>query len=155
MTKLTVRPMEPDDLVGVRDLFSRLSDESRYRRFFSLSVRAPEWELEYLAGLDGHDRLALIALVDDRIVGLARFHRTEDGHADVAVAVEDVCQHRGVGRRLMQELARAARREGLSALDVSVLGENLPALRLIRRMAPAEHLHLDHGVFEASISLAG
>ncbi len=56
---------------------------------------------------------------------------------------------------MMVALARAARREGFVAFDVEVLGENVDAIRLVRRMVPHPGLRLDHGVFEATLPLAG
>jgi len=137
-------------------MFSRLSDLSRYQRFFSYSLAGPRQELAYLGSVDGHERLALVAEAGDgRVVGMARFHRLQDGHADVAVVVEDAFQHHGVGRRLMAELSRAARREGVTIFDVEVLGDNVDALRLLRSLAPHRQLHLESGVFETRVSLAG
>jgi GNAT superfamily N-acetyltransferase len=152
---IAIRGFEPDDLPAVRAMFDRVSHETIYRRFFSGGVAGPRSELRYLAEVDGHDRLALIAVTGGRAVGLARYQRTASGHAELAVIVEDAWQHHGVGRRLVAELARTARREGVIALDMSVLGENVAALRLVRRLAPSGVLHLDHGVFEATVPLAG
>lgn len=152
---IAIRAFEPDDLPAVQAMFDRVSHETIYRRFFSGGAAGPRSELKYLAEVDGHDRLALIAVTGCRTVGLARYQRTGSGHAELAVIVEDAWQHHGVGRRLVAELVRTARREGVIALDMSVLGENAPALRLVRRLAPSGLLHLDHGVFEASVPLAG
>jgi GNAT superfamily N-acetyltransferase len=151
----SIRPLDPQDLSTVRAMFDRVSDEAVYRRFFTGGPSGPRSELDYLAAVDGHDRLALVAVAGGRTVGLARYHRTGDGHADVAVIVEDAWQHHGVGRRLLSELVHAARGEGVVSLDMTILGENVPALRLLRRLAPWRQLRLDHGVFEASVGIAG
>ena len=155
MTQLTFRQLETGDLPSVRAMFERVSDETVYRRFFTAGDSGPRYELAELAQLDGHDRVAVIAIAGSRAVGVARYSRTKSGHAELAVLVEDDCQHHGIGVRLTSELARAARREGVLALDVSILGENAPALRLLRHLAPSEPVHLDGGIFEASIPVAG
>ena len=154
MRQLTIRPLHVSDLPAVNDMFGRLTTRTAYLRFFSPGEGALRRELAYLAALDGHERFALVATTGDQLVGIARFHRTEDGRAVAAVLVEDGWQHQGLGRRLTAELTAAARAEGVAALDVSILGENLTALRLLRRLVPGVHLQLDHGVFEASIPLA-
>ena len=150
-----IRPFDHHDLSTVRAMFDRVSDETVYRRFFTSGPSGPRSELDYLAAVDGHDRLALVAVTGGRTVGLARYHRTGGGHADVAVIVEDAWQRHGVGRRLLAELVRAARDEGVVSLDMTILGENVPALRLLRGLAPWRQLQLDHGVFEASVGIAG
>jgi ribosomal protein S18 acetylase RimI-like enzyme len=154
-----VRTLRATDLAAVAEMLNRLSDTSRYRRFFSLGVGGSRRELAYLPSVDGHERVALVAEVGDRVVGLARYHvgESEDGRgvsADVAVVVEDAYQHRGLGRQLMIELARAARHQHVDAFEVSVLGDNAPAIRLLRRLAPHAGLGLDHGVYEATVPLA-
>jgi len=155
MTQPTIRRLERTDLERVADMLWRLSDRSRYYRFFSPAASGVRAELDYLGAVDGRQRVALVADDGTRIVGVARYHGLVDGHAAVAVVVEDGWQGRGLGHRLMVELSRAARREGFVAFDVEVLGENLGAIRLLRRLAPHPRLHLDHGVFEASLPLAG
>ena len=147
--------MERADLERVEDMLWRLSDRSRYQRFFSQAPSGVRAELEYLGSVDGRQRVALVADDGLKIVGVARYHGLPDDHAAVAVVVEDGWQGRGLGHRLMVELSRAARRAGFVAFDVEVLGENLEAIRLIRRLAPHPRLHLDHGVFETTLPLAG
>src|SRR5947208_17179611 len=150
-----VRMLRATDLPDVATMLDRLSETSRYRRFFSPGFGGTRRELAYLPTVDGHARLALVAVVDERIIGLARYHLADNGAADVAVVVEDEWQHHGLGRRLMIELASAARREQIASFAVSVLGDNAPAMRLLRRLAPDVGLGIDHGVYEATVPLAG
>ena len=150
-----IRSFRTGDLPEVAALFDRLSDVSVYHRFFSPRPAGTAFELRYLATVDARDRYVLVAEYGSRVVGLARYHRTEQAHAVVAVVVDDAWQHRGVGRRLLVELSRAGRRAGITAFDVSVLGENAAGLGLLRRMSPHVALHVDHGVMEASVALAG
>lgn len=152
---VSLRPMTPTDLAGVTLFLDQLSRESLYQRFFSRSRSGPLYELSYLRSLDRDQQVALVAEADHRIIGLARYHRTGCGHAEVAVVVADAWQRRGLGGRLLRDLAQLARRHGVMALDVSVLGDNVPALHLLRGLAGRRRLRLDHGVFEASIPLAG
>jgi ribosomal protein S18 acetylase RimI-like enzyme len=136
-------------------LFDRLSDVSIYHRFFSPRPAGIAFELRYLATVDGGERYVLVAECGSRVVGLARYHRTERAHAVVGIVVDDAWQHRGLGRRLLEELSRAGRQAGITAFDVTVLGENAAGLGLLRRMSPQVALHVDHGVMEASVALAG
>jgi GNAT superfamily N-acetyltransferase len=147
--------MAPGDLARVTSLLDQLSDESRYHRFFSRGRGGLLYELGYLQSLDGCQGVALVAESEGEIIGLARYHLTGSGHAEVAVVVADAWQHQGVGHRLLRDLTDVARGHGVEAIDVSMLGDNLAALRLLRGLAGRHPLHLDHGVFEASISLAG
>jgi ribosomal protein S18 acetylase RimI-like enzyme len=152
---VTIRMMRGDDLDAAAAMLGRLSDASLYHRFFTHSVSGVRFELAYLTTLDGCRRVALVAESEGSVVGMARYHSNGDGHAEVAVVVEDGWQHRGVGGQLLSNLIAVARARGIDTIDVSMLGENVDAIRLFRRMAGPRPLHLDHGVFEASVPLAG
>jgi GNAT superfamily N-acetyltransferase len=147
--------MATDDLPRINDLLCRLSRLSLQRRFFSIGPGGPRFEMRYLTSIDGHDRVALVAEADGLIVGVARFHRNPSGHADVAVVVDDAWQHHGVGSALMKALTRAAKQEHVDAFDMHVLSDNVPALGMMMRLAPRARRHLDRGVVEASVPLAG
>jgi ribosomal protein S18 acetylase RimI-like enzyme len=152
---VTIRPMAPADLQEVAAMLGRLSDASLYHRFFTHGPSGVRFELDYLASVDGTQRVALVAESGGAIIGLARYHLSSAGHAETAVVVEDAWQHHGLGRRLLSALTAMARSRGVEAIDVSMLGENTDALRLFRRLAGSRPMHLDHGVFEASVPLAG
>jgi RimJ/RimL family protein N-acetyltransferase len=82
--------------------FDRLSDESRYRRFFSPKQHLSDPELAYLTELDHRDREAFVAieLGTADCVGVARYTRSPlaSDRAELAVVVADDWQRRGVGR---------------------------------------------------------
>jgi GNAT superfamily N-acetyltransferase len=152
---VAIRRLQPEDGAAIEAMFDRLSELSVLRRFLGPGPTGPQHELRYLAAVDGRDRFVIVADVGGRIVGLARYHRTQLGHAEMAVVVEDEWQHLGVGRQLSAALAAAARRAGIAAFDVTIMGENNAAIGLLRRLAGQVRLHLDHGIFEGSIPLAG
>jgi GNAT superfamily N-acetyltransferase len=70
------------------------------------------------------------------IVGVARYVRTADdaATADLAVAVVDAWHRRGVGRRLMTELIRQARGDGVARVMGTTLVDNHPSHGLLRSL---------------------
>jgi RimJ/RimL family protein N-acetyltransferase len=137
--RLAIRPVQPDDKPLLADAFSQLSDESRYRRFFTpLRDLDPE-RLAYLTELDHHDHEALLALdaPDGACVGVARFVRVAPEVAEPAVVVADQWQHRGLGTALLERLAHRARAEGITRFSAIVLAQNRDAIRLLERLGDA------------------
>ena len=89
--------------------------------------------------LASRDRVHLAALVDDELVGHAGLMLLHDeGHVST-VAVHPDWQRRGVARRLMIELSRAAIERGMVALTLEVRVSNKAAQELYRQFgyAPA------------------
>ena len=81
----------------------------RHSRLFTADVPLAAGIAEALLHTDGRDHVALAALVGCDIVGVARYDLDHAGlDAEVAVAVEDRHQRRGVGTLLVTELASLA-----------------------------------------------
>ena len=154
--RFTIRPIEAGDAERLGRLFFRLSPETVYFRFFRPVVRPSTQFLRHLAEVDYVHREAVVATLDDEIVGVARWDEGRaPGVAEVAIVVEDAWHHKGIGHALMAELTRRARGQGLEAFTASMLADNRPAVALFRAMAgPAGHLAWDHGEVVARVPLA-
>lgn len=150
-----IRPIRSEDAPALGRLFERLSPETVYRRFHQPVRRPRQSTLVYLADVDHQRRDALVAEVDGEIVGVARYDRLADGadDAEIAVLVEDDWQRHGLGRRLVEALAREAAARGVQVFTAVMLGENAAALHLLRSLAPRTAVHPDHGELTARIPL--
>jgi nucleotide-binding universal stress UspA family protein/RimJ/RimL family protein N-acetyltransferase len=135
-TRVTVRPIRRDDRELLRTAFARLSPESRYRRFFTNVASLSERDLDYLTDVDHHRHEALVAIEPGTSEGLgvARFIRTDEGQAELAVTVVDDWQGRGVGGVLLDALADRARAEGIRRFTATVLTSNEEARALVGRL---------------------
>jgi GNAT superfamily N-acetyltransferase len=126
--RVEVRPLAPRDREALAQAFSRLGEETRRRRFRGLASQLAEHDLDRLTQIDHHhhEALAAIAPGSGRIVGVARFITMPDDPraAEVAIAVDDEWQGRGIGRRLMNELVGRARAEGVARLLAYVSADN-------------------------------
>jgi nucleotide-binding universal stress UspA family protein/RimJ/RimL family protein N-acetyltransferase len=136
--RATLRPIEPEDARLVASSFERLSEQSRYRRFFTTRPELSPTEVAYLVDVDHKDHEALIALspAGDEVLGVARYVRSQDDAevAEVAVTVADDWQGRGVGHALLDHLSYRARREGVRRFSALVQADNPAALRLLGRL---------------------
>jgi GNAT superfamily N-acetyltransferase len=129
---IEIRPLAPTDRDRLAAAFTRLGEQTRRRRFGGLASQLGERDLDRLTQIDHHEHEALAAIAPDggRIVGVARYIALPDdpGAAEVAVAVDDEWQGRGIGRRLMRELVDRARAEGVTRLLAYVGADNRPVL---------------------------
>jgi RimJ/RimL family protein N-acetyltransferase len=136
---VSVRQLRPGDAPALAAAVERLSALSRYRRFHSALPRLTEQMISYLTDIDHHDHEALVAVPPGTggiIVGVARFIR-DPAHpdtAEVAVAVADSWQRRGLGTLLLRRLARRASEVGISSVTGDILAENRPTIELARRL---------------------
>ncbi len=129
---LTIRPLRHGDEQTVAALFERLGERSRERRFCGAKPRLSSLELTLLARVDP-ERHVLVGFVDHdpEPAGIARLVR--DGTAaEIAFAVADIHQGRGIGRALARALADDARAAGITRLTATVCGDNPPAVSLVR-----------------------
>lgn len=144
-----VRPIKPDDEELIVRFFEKLGPESRYFRFFRVKESLDPKEIEYFTHVDYVDRMALIALLDGEMIGVARYDREAagDSHAEVAFAVADAHQGRGLGTKLLQLLTHHARSNNIDAFRAYVLPENRQMMRLFRNSGYELSRTIDEGVF--------
>jgi RimJ/RimL family protein N-acetyltransferase len=158
-TKVHVRQISPEDEPLLHEAVAAMSERTVYFRFFSPLKRLPDALAHRLAVVDYNDRFALVATTHrpgakERIVGVARYDRAADTDvAEVAVAVVDEFQHRGLGGALLAILARVAREHGIKTFSLIVLPENQQMLGLLRKMGWIHHAKLSGGVYDISFDL--
>jgi GNAT superfamily N-acetyltransferase len=133
--RLTIRPLHDGDGATVTALFARLGPRSRERRFGGAKPRLADRELSALARVD-RDRHVLVAYVegDPAPAGIARLVR-DGAAAEIACAVADVYQGRGIGSALTRQLSADARAAGITELHAIVCGDNPPAISMLARCA--------------------
>jgi RimJ/RimL family protein N-acetyltransferase len=135
---ITVRALRNGDTATVAALFERLGERSRERRFCGAKPRLSDPELANLARVDRtHHVLVGYADGDPRPVGIARLVRDGDA-AEIAFAVADGHQGRGVGTTLANELAADARAAGITRLTATVCGDNPRVIALVKRLGPLD-----------------
>ena len=119
-----LRPIRPDDAARLVAFYARVSDESKYLRFFAPYPRLSERDVDRFTHVDHRDRVAFIVTVGEGMIAVGRYDRSGEGEAEVAFLVQDADQGRGVGSVLLEHLAQAARENGLARFVAEVLPEN-------------------------------
>lgn len=139
-SRVLIRPVTPEDKPVLREGFSRLSEESRYRRFMRPVKELSEADLDYLTRIDYTTHMAWIAVDPDNPehpgLGVARYIRLahDPRVAEVAITVVDSHQGRGLGTILLSVLTRSALQQGIESFVAHVLMQNTPMLNLFRQL---------------------
>lgn len=126
---MLIRPLHaPDDLAAVRDLFTRAAD---YVLLETGLPPAPEAARDYFAdappGIDPATSLKLGLCEGGTILGLAdlAFGWPDPQDAYIGLLLIDAASRgRGLGRRLLDQLAACARDRGATRLLLAVLDDN-------------------------------
>jgi len=154
---LEIRPIEPGDKPGLAAALDQSSDEAVYRRFLNPHGRLTATELRHLTEVDHHDHEALLAIDphSGRSVGVARYVRDHErgASAEIAVAVLERWQGRGVGKALLHRLADRARDEGVTQFTALMLSDNRPMRRLLADLGPTRLLSSAAGAVELAVDL--
>ncbi len=131
-TVVSIRPIEPSDRDALTAFHETLSSRSVYLRFFSAHPHLTEADLDYFTEVDNEQRVALVAVAEERIVGVGRFDVLDDASAEVAFVVTDAFQGRGLGALLLTRLVDIARSLGVERFVAEVLPANRRMLETFR-----------------------
>jgi ribosomal protein S18 acetylase RimI-like enzyme len=140
---LIVRPLRHGDVRTVVAVFARLGDESRRARFNGAKPCLSRADLRQLAAVDStHHALVAYADGDPQPVAIARLVR--DGcSAEIAFAVADDYQNRGIGSALASELLADARAAGITEITAVAWSTNSAAVALLHRTARVLDVRLE------------
>lgn len=131
--KVRVRRQCPEDAKLLVELFQHLSSDSRYHRFHETLINPDpllvQSEALRLASVDPAEGRAWLAMADlpgeaNAPIAGARYVRTGPGTAEVAVAVRDDLQRRGIGSRLMKFVFEQAVADGIQKIQARFHANN-------------------------------
>lgn len=158
-----IRAIRPDDKQRLMEHFSRLSPRSIYFRFFQAKSRLTDEELRYFTELDFVRNVGLVATLQEHdaehIIAVGRYMNLGDKEApspraEVAFAVADAHQGRGIGPMLLEHLAAIARDNGITEFEADVLGENNQMLRVFEASGFRVKRSIEAGVFHLTFPTA-
>jgi RimJ/RimL family protein N-acetyltransferase len=131
-----VRPVRAGDgdEDAVRSLYASLSERSRYLRFFSVAPRL-DTVVAWATATSDHRRFGLVVTAggDGQVVahGAYECDPSHPDHAEVALAIADRMQGKGIGTLLLGQLAEAATSARVSTFTAEVLPENHEMIKVL------------------------
>jgi acetyltransferase len=134
-TRLTIRPVRPEDAKLEREFVNGLSERSRYLRFMLALKSITPQMVSRFTQIDYDREMALIALVPgkdtERQVAVGRYVADPDGRGcEFAIVVDDAWHKKGIATELLRRLIDIARDRRIRRMDGIVLRENTGMLRL-------------------------
>ena len=147
-TTAVLRPIRSEDEPELTALYSRLSPETAYQRFFTAMARLPPSWAHILANVDYERRMAIVAVgPDNELIAVARYDLDEAGHeAEIAIVVQDQWQGKGIGTMLLADLLSYAEARGIRRFRADVLTENGRMLDMLARLTHVLTRRTERGV---------
>lgn len=157
-----IRRIVPADAPALERFYGSLSPDSRRLRFLSLGTLFGDKDARYFCRPDHEHREGFIAEADSpdtngsEIVGHLCLEPTTADEMEIAVAVADDSQRRGIGRRLVAEAATWAATHGVARFRAWFAPDNIGIRRLLECLErPIEFGPWSSGTVEIAIDLRG
>jgi GNAT superfamily N-acetyltransferase len=154
-SEVLVRQVRPEDKPLFVAGWSRLSEESVYRRFLQPRGGLSVDELAFFTEIDHVDHEAIGALAEREGVGVARYVREpERPHvAEAAVVVVDAWQGRGLGGKLLRRLCARATENGIRLFTATLLASNDAMLGLLGQLGEVAVRRREGRAIEVDVEL--
>src|SRR6266511_4138868 len=140
-----LRATDPRDADGVAAFLNGLSEGARWFRFLGAGIDTSRAARELVARGTG---LVAIAGTDDEIVAHASFIPETGDRAELAFAVADAWQGRGIATILLAHLAQLAEAAGVVTLTAIVHPDNHRMLGVLRDSGFAIDVRAEPGLLE-------
>ena len=155
---LRLRAPRTEDAAALLEFFESLSERSVYLRFHGFR-KVDERIVEPVLEPDWEERGALLGTLaeDDaeHVVAVANYVRLRDpATAEAAFAVADEHQRRGIGTRLLEQLAARAAEVGIERFVASVLADNRDMLGVFTSAGFELTRELEGGEVEVQFPIA-
>ncbi|GAA1770500.1 bifunctional GNAT family N-acetyltransferase/acetate--CoA ligase family protein [Nocardioides hankookensis] len=148
-----IRPIRVEDREVFVEFYARVSDQSKYYRFFSPMPRLSERDVDRFTHVDNVDRVALVLTLQGQIIAVGRYDVIKPGEAEVAFLVEDSHQGRGIGQLLLEHLSQAGRERGVERFVAEVLPDNTRMIQTFRDAGYRVASEYDEGVLQLEFSI--
>jgi GNAT superfamily N-acetyltransferase len=156
-----IRPIRTSDRDELSRFYAGLSAESRYARFHAVSRGIGDKAAGVLCGPDHEHREGFVAKVvtadlgGSEIIGHLCLEPGESG-LEMAIAVADDWQRRGVGRSLLDAALSWAADHGIVRLEASMLSTNSAILGLVASLERPTHMSSPSaGIVIVTIDISG
>jgi acyl-CoA hydrolase/L-amino acid N-acyltransferase YncA len=151
--EVLLRPAGAHDVMSMKGIFHRMSEEDVYTRFFQKLDGLSFAAAQRLCNVNFETEVAFMATVGPReneeIVGSAcYFLNASTNLAEVAYMIVPEWQATGLGSALQQRLMEYAKKKGVRGFLAEVLQDNKKMISLAKRACDNVHVSKESGVLE-------
>lgn len=148
-----LRPVRSEDGGALRAFYEALSVESRAFRFFSGAIDL-ESAAAAFADVDYAERYGLLATRGGEAVGHGLYVGGPEARAEVAFAVAEAMQGKGLGTILLAHLAEVAGENGYAGFVANVLPQNHRMIEMFRQSGLPVETSSEPGVLRVEMPTA-
>ena len=149
-----VRPIRPSDDERIRVFHAGQSEESIYLRFFAPLRELSDRDVQRFTVVDYDERVALVVMHRDLIIGIGRYDKIDDTRAEVAFNVSDAFQGKGIGSILLEHLALVGLDGGVTRFVAEVLPQNRRMINVFKEAGYNVKHRLEDGVISLSFDIS-
>ncbi|MCX8188170.1 MAG: GNAT family N-acetyltransferase [Nitrososphaeria archaeon] len=137
-SRVLIRPVRANDAEDLLKMFTTLSPETVYNRFFKLRRPFTIEEVEKMASINFDEEFALVAAplqdTELKIIGDARYYVENKTSAEVAIVVQDKWQLKGLGTAMLQHLINIGRKKNIKEFYIYVLSDNAVMIHVAKKL---------------------
>jgi acetyltransferase len=157
--KAVLRPIRPEDEPLEAEMFTRLSRETQYLRFFSYLSNITHEMLVRFTHNDYDREIAIIAEVNEqgvpKMAGVARLVADADNKtAEFAIVIADPWHHLGLGNKLTDYILEIAREKQIKKVYAMTLKQNKDMIHMFKKRGFSLKLVPEEEAFHAELVLS-
>ena len=115
---------------SILSFYQNLPPEDVYKRFFGV---CKDFEC-YVNNLDDKDGIILVAIYNGKVIGICEAYPVDKNEWEVAIIVEKSFRRKGVGRKLLTEIALRIREKGGKKLFGIISRSNIEAIKACKKL---------------------
>lgn len=153
----SLRPIRKTDKKELHRFYSRVSDHSKYLRFFAAHPVLTDQDINLWIDTDGYNKVTLVMVERDSIIAVAGYELVEaflpSRVGDISFLVQDSHQSRGCGNILLEHLAEIGREGGMDRFYAEMLMTNRQMSQVFIRAGYSASPELEDGFMTVDFTI--
>ncbi|MGV8073534.1 MAG: GNAT family N-acetyltransferase [Syntrophobacteraceae bacterium] len=140
--KVSIRPMEPEDISGILEIDRKIRGQSRAATFDNF----------FGPTMGGRIDASYVAEQDDQVIGfvLSNFAYVREDVTEACViqifGVDPAYQKKGIAKRLFQKLLEECRSKGIESVHVMIEERDVPLQNFFKRIGFDRGIYVDYSI---------